>query len=123
MKCTVAGRPYRVHGYKGKQVRDNIHSADLVEAFWQFFRAPRAGAVYNIGGGRHANCSMIEAIALCEAIAGRPLEHSYGEDNRVGDHIWWVSDVSRFRSDYPEWRWRYDLRQTLSEIHAACVAS
>ena len=122
MRCTVAGRPYRVHGYKGKQVRDNIHSADLVEAFWQFFRAPRAGAVYNIGGGHHANCSMREAIALCEEIAGRPLDHSYADENRVGDHIWWVSDVSRFRGDYPAWHWRYDLRRTLTEIHAACIA-
>ena len=122
MRCTVEGRPYRVFGYKGKQVRDNIHSADLVEAFWQFFQAPRSAAVYNIGGGRHANCSMLEAIALCEEIAARPLQHSYVEDNRVGDHIWWVSDVSSFRRDFPAWHWRYDLRRTLTEIHAACIA-
>ena len=122
MKCVVEGRPYRVFGYGGKQVRDNIHSADLVEAFWQFFRAPRPGAVYNIGGGRHANCSMLEAIALCEEIASRKLERSYVEENRVGDHVWWISDVSSFQRDYPGWSWRYDLRRTLSEIHAACTA-
>ena len=122
MKCVVEGRPYRVFGYGGKQVRDNIHSADLVEAFWQFYRAPRPGAVYNIGGGRHANCSMLEAIALCEEIASRKLDHSYVEENRLGDHRWWISDVSSFRRDYPAWSWNYDLRRTLSEIHAACVA-
>jgi len=120
MKCTVHGLPYRVFGYKGKQVRDNIHSYDLVEAFWQFYRAPRVAEVYNMGGSRHSNCSMLEAIELCEEISGRKLNWSYVEDNRIGDHIWWISDVRKFRSHYPAWNYRYNLRGILEEIHNAC---
>jgi CDP-paratose 2-epimerase len=123
MKCTVVGKPYTVFGYKGKQVRDNIHSHDMVEAFWQFIQNPRVGEVYNIGGSRHSNCSMIEAISLCEQISGNKLEWSYKEDNRIGDHIWWISDVARFQSHYPNWKYCYDLPTTLGEIHAATVAS
>jgi CDP-paratose 2-epimerase len=119
MKCVVERRAYRVYGYKGKQVRDNIHSVDLVEAFWQFFKNPRPGAVYNMGGSRHANCSMLEAITLCEEIADRKLSWEYVETNRIGDHIWWISDVRLFKSHFPEWRYRYDLAATLKEIHAA----
>jgi CDP-paratose 2-epimerase len=121
MKCTATGTKYRVFGYKGKQVRDNIHSHDLVEAFWQFFQAPRVAEVYNLGGSRHSNCSMLEAIELCEEISGRKLDWSYVEDNRIGDHIWWISDVRRFQSHYPGWKYRYDLRAILREIHTACV--
>lgn len=121
MKCAVHGTPYRVFGYQGKQVRDNIHSYDLVEAFWQFFRAPRSGEVYNIGGSRHSNCSVSEAITLCEEIAGRPFQSSYEEQNRTGDHIWWISDVRKFQGHYPDWRYRYDLKTILEEIHSACV--
>ncbi|MFL6537078.1 MAG: NAD-dependent epimerase/dehydratase family protein [Chthoniobacterales bacterium] len=119
MICTVTGRPYRVFGYGGKQVRDNIHSFDLVEAFAQFIEAPRAGEVYNIGGARHSNCSMLEAIAQCEEISGRKLTWSYEENNRIGDHIWWISDVRKFQSHYPKWKFRYDLRAILEEIHRA----
>ena len=121
MKCTVEGKPYRVFGYKGKQVRDNIHSHDLVEAFWQFFQAPRVAEVYNLGGSRHSNCSMLEAIALCEEISGKKLAWTYVEDNRIGDHIWWISDVRRFQAHYPNWKYRYGLREILEEIHAACL--
>ncbi len=112
MKCTATGTPYRVFGYKGKQVRDNIHSADLIDAFWHFFQKPRAGEVYNIGGSRHSNCSMLEAIDLCEAISGKKLSHTYVEDNRIGDHIWYVSDVRKFQAHYPGWRYRYGLRKS-----------
>ncbi len=119
MKCTVHGQPYRVFGYKGKQVRDNIHSCDLVSAFWEFFKAPRCAEVYNIGGGRHSNCSMLQAISACEEISGRKLPWSYVEENRIGDHIWWVSNVGKFQNHYPNWRYRYDLRTTLLEIHRA----
>ena len=122
MKCTVSGRPYRIFGYKGKQVRDNIHSFDLVEAFVAFVRSPRVAQVYNIGGSRHANCSMLEAIEICEEISGRKLSWEYVEDNRVGDHIWWISDVRKFRGHYPGWNFRYGLREILGEIHAAIVA-
>jgi CDP-paratose 2-epimerase len=115
-KCAVTGVPYTVFGYKGKQVRDNIHSFDLVNAFWHFIRAPRSGGVYNIGGSRHSNCSMLEAIAACERLTGREMNWSYSDQNRTGDHIWWISDVRRFESDYPEWRYRYDIEAILAEI-------
>jgi CDP-paratose 2-epimerase len=116
MKCTMTGTPYTVFGYKGKQVRDNIHSLDLLSAFDAFANAPRSGEVYNVGGGRFSNCSMLEAIELCEEISGRELTWSYAEDNRVGDHIWWISDMSRFRSHYPDWEPRYDVRGILTDI-------
>lgn len=118
VKCAVTGVPYTVHGYRGKQVRDNIHSADLVEAFWQFFERPRAGAVYNIGGGREASCSVLEAIELAEAVAGRPMSWSLSERNRIGDHVWWISDTRRFERDYPAWRRRYGLKRIVEEIGA-----
>ena len=119
MICAVTGRPYRVFGYKGKQVRDNIHSFDLVEAFAEFIRAPRAGEVYNIGGSRFANCSVLEAIDLCEEISGKTLNWQYEDKPRIGDHIWWISDVRKFQSHYPNWKFRYGLRETLTEIHSA----
>ncbi len=123
MICTVSGRPYRVFGYKGKQVRDNIHSFDLVEAFAEFIRAPRAGEVYNIGGSRHSNCSMLEAIEMCEEISGKKLNWSYEEASRIGDHIWWISDVRKFQRHYPEWKFRYGMREILEEIYAAARCS
>jgi CDP-paratose 2-epimerase len=119
MICAIRGQPYKVLGYKGKQVRDNIHSFDLVNAFWQFFRKPRVGQVYNIGGGRFANCSILEAITLCEELAGNSMDWSYTDDNRIGDHIWWISDIRRFQSHYPEWKITYDIPTTLAEIHDA----
>ena len=121
MKCTVTGTAYRIFGYKGKQVRDNIHSSDLIRAFYEFFKAPRCGEVYNIGGGRHSNCSMIEAIQLSQEIAGRELKWSYTDENRIGDHIWWISDVSKFKSHYPQWSLEYDVPQILEEIYAGNV--
>jgi CDP-paratose 2-epimerase len=123
MICAVSGRPYRVFGYKGKQVRDNIHSFDLVEAFAEFIGAPRAGEVYNIGGGRHSNCSMLEAIDFCEEISGRKLNWGYEDKNRIGDHIWWISDVRKFQNHYPKWKFRYDLREILDEIHHAVAGN
>jgi CDP-paratose 2-epimerase len=121
MKCAVTGQPYTVFGYKGKQVRDNIHSHDLIRAFDAFYRNPRSGAVYNIGGGRSSNCSMLEAIGLCEQIAGREMTWTYADQNRAGDHIWYVSDLSRFHRDYPEWNLEYDVPETLQEIYDANV--
>jgi CDP-paratose 2-epimerase len=117
MRCTVTGEPYTVFGYGGRQVRDNIHSEDLVRAFDCFRRAPRAGAVYNIGGGRHTNCSMLEAIELCEEIAERSLDWTLSDRARMGDHRWWISDLGEFQADYPDWRQEYDLRGILREIH------
>jgi len=123
MRCTVEGKAYRVFGYKGKQVRDNIHSHDLVEAFWQFYQSPRMGEVYNIGGSRHSNCSMLEAIEICQELSGNKLDYSYEEGNRIGDHIWWVSDVRKFQQHYPDWEYRYDLRGILGEIYEAMAAN
>jgi CDP-paratose 2-epimerase len=121
-RCAVSGEPYTVLGYKGKQVRDNIHAADLAAAFLHFIRAPRSGEVYNMGGSRYSNCSMLEAIRACERLTGRPMNWSYAEDNRIGDHIWWISDVRRFQSHYPDWRYRYDLDSLLGEIVEAAAA-
>ena len=117
MKCTATGEPYTVFGYKGKQVRDNIHADDLVNAFDVFRRDPRAGEAYNIGGGREANCSMLEAIELCQEITGRELDWSYTEDNRIGDHIWWISDTRKFSEHFPSFKLQYDIRGILTDIH------
>jgi CDP-paratose 2-epimerase len=117
MKCTVTGTPYTVFGYGGKQVRDNIHSADLVACFDAFHRAPRGAAIYNVGGGRESNCSMLEAIDLCERIAGRELDWQLSDENRIGDHRWWISDLGEFRRDYPDWELRYGIEEILREIH------
>jgi CDP-paratose 2-epimerase len=122
MQCTVSGSPYTVFGYKGKQVRDNIHSYDLVNAFYHFYKNPRLGEVYNMGGSRHSNCSMQEAITLCEEIAGKKLKHSYTEDNRSGDHIWYISDVRKFQAHYPDWKYKYGMRSILQEIFEAQAA-
>jgi CDP-paratose 2-epimerase len=117
MKCAMTGEPYTIFGYKGKQVRDNIHSYDLVNMFWHFYQHPRQGEVYNAGGGRFSNCSILEAITLCEEIAEKKMNYSYSETNRIGDHIWWVSDLSKFKAHYPAWNWQYDLRDTLIQIY------
>ena len=117
MKCVVTGTPYTVFGYGGKQVRDNIHAADLVDAFEAYRADPRPAAVYNIGGGRKANCSMLEAISSCERIAGRELDWELSETPRVGDHRWWISDLSEFRADYPDWAPSRGIDEILVEIH------
>jgi CDP-paratose 2-epimerase len=117
MKCTMTGQPYEIYGYKGKQVRDNIHSFDLVNAFYHFYQSPRIAEVYNIGGSRFSNCSMLEAIQHCEAIAEKELDWSYVETNRIGDHIWWISDVGKFKSHYPTWELTYTVKDILKEIY------
>lgn len=123
VKCAATGTPYSVFGYRAKQVRDNIHSADLIAAFDEFFRAPRSGEVYNMGGARFSNCSMLEAIAICEEITGRPMDWTYVETNRTGDHIWWVSDVSKFCSHFPAWDLTYDVPRICREIYEANAES
>jgi CDP-paratose 2-epimerase len=122
MKCTITGTPYTIFGYKGKQVRDNIHSFDLVNAFYHFYQNPRSGEVYNMGGSRHSNCSMLEAIAICEELAGKTLNYNYAENNRSGDHIWYISDVQKFQSHYPDWHYQYDLHTILRDIFTAQTA-
>ncbi len=116
MKCTFSGTHYTIYGYKGKQVRDNIHSYDLVNAFYQFYQAPRIGEVYNIGGGRFSNCSILEAIQVCEKIADRKLNWGYVESNRIGDHIWWISDLRKFKTHYPEWNLTCGIQDILEDI-------
>jgi CDP-paratose 2-epimerase len=117
MKCTVTGERYTVFGYGGKQVRDNLHSEDLVDAFLAFHASPREAAVYNMGGGRQNSCSMLEAIEACERIAGRELNWELTDEARRGDHRWWISDLSEFRADYPQWEVRNDLETILRQIH------
>ena len=116
MKCTMTWQHYQVFGYKGKQVRDNIHSYDLVNAFYHFYQNPRIAEVYNIGGSRFSNCSMLEAIKECEAIADKKLNWYYAEDNRIGDHIWWISNVQKFQTHYPNWKLTYQISDILKEI-------
>jgi CDP-paratose 2-epimerase len=116
MRCVIEGRQYTVFGYKAKQVRDNIHSYDYVNAIDHFYRDPGIGEIYNMGGGRFCSCSMLEAIALCEEIAGKRLQWTYVDRPRSGDHIWWISSTRRFAERYPGWHQRYDLRATLEEM-------
>jgi CDP-paratose 2-epimerase len=118
MKCTVTGDPYTIFGYKGKQVRDNIHAYDVVRAFHAFHKAPRRAAVYNLGGGRDSNVSMVEAIELCQAISGRQLDYTLSDQARIGDHQWYVSDLGAFRDDYPDWALTFGIEDVLRDIHA-----
>jgi len=117
MKCAITKTPYTIFGYKGKQVRDNIHSSDLINMFWHFYQNPRSGEVYNAGGSRFSNCSMLEAIAMCEEITGNKMDVTYSPKNRIGDHIWYISDVSKFKSHYPEWDFKYGIKDILVEIY------
>lgn len=117
MKCVTTGTEYTIFGYKGKQVRDNIHSYDLVNAFYHFYQSPRIGEVYNMGGSRHSNCSMLEAIQTCESLASKKLNYTYAEDNRIGDHIWYISNVHKFQSHYPDWQYKYSLDLILQEMY------
>lgn len=119
VKCAVTGNPYTVYGHGGKQVRDNIHSYDVVQAFLAYHRNPRPAAVYNLGGGRESNISMREAVLKCEALTGRPMNVSFGGEQRIGDHRWWISDLSAFKRDYPEWSLTKSMDDILDEIHAA----
>jgi CDP-paratose 2-epimerase len=116
MKCAITNKSYTIFGYKGKQVRDNIHSRDLVNLFWHFYQNPKQGEAYNVGGGRFSNCSMLEGIKLCETITGNKMNFSYAEANRIGDHIWYISDMSKFKKDYPAWTWKYNLMDILSQM-------
>ncbi len=117
VKCAATGVPYTVFGYKGKQVRDNIHSHDLIRAFYEFFKAPRTGEVYNMGGGRYSNCSMLEAVKIAEEVTRHKMNWTYSETNRIGDHIWWISGISKFAEHYPSWKLQYDVPKIIREIY------
>ena len=122
-KCCITGNQYTIFGYKGKQVRDNIHSLDLVRMFWEFHQHPRSGEVYNAGGGRFSNCSMLEAITMCEDVVGQKMNYVYSGENRIGDHIWYISDTSKFQRDYPDWKQEFAMEDIISQIcEAALVA-
>lgn len=122
MKCAITGRQYTIFGYGGKQVRDNIHSLDLVNMFWHYYQHPRPGEVYNAGGGRASNCSMQEAIDHCQRLTGKPMNVVYDGENRIGDHIWYVSDTRKFQTHYPQWSQQYDLPRIMQEIHDSMAA-
>jgi CDP-paratose 2-epimerase len=119
VKCAVTGTPYKVFGYKGKQVRDNIHSHDVVRAIEEFAANPRPGEVYNMGGGRENSISMLEAIARIEQLTGKKLSWTYVDENRKGDHICYISDIRKFKADYPNWRITKSLDDILREIIVA----
>lgn len=116
--CIATGKRYTIFGYKGKQVRDNIHSYDLVNAFYHFYKRPRPGQVYNIGGARRSSVSILEAIGKIERILGKKARHRYASNNRSGDHQWYISDVSKFKSHYPGWNFTYDIDKILREMCA-----
>ena len=116
MKCAITKKPYTIFGYNGKQVRDNIHSWDLVNLFWHFYQNPKQGEAYNVGGGRFSNCSMIEGITMCEKITGNKMNYTYSETNRIGDHIWYISDMSKFKEHYPLWTWNYSVKDILFQM-------
>lgn len=122
MKCNITKTPYTIFGYQGKQVRDNIHSHDLVNMFWHFYQNPGAGQVYNAGGSRFSNCSILEAIAICEEITGNKMNYRYSDENRIGDHIWYISDVRKFRAHYPGWEYRYGIREILESLYTGIKA-
>ena len=117
MRCAVTGTEYEIYGYQGKQVRDNIHSSDLVRAFDAYIKRPQAGKIYNIGGGRESNCSLLEALEACEERAGKPLRHRYVDENRIGDHRWYISDLSRFQTDYPQWKLRFTIGEIYDDVY------
>lgn len=112
-KCRKAGKVYTINGYKGKQVRDNIHAYDLINAFWHFAQDPKPGEVYNMGGGRHSNISVLEALQQMR------VQFEYKDEPRKGDHIWYISDVSKFRKDYPKWDYTYDIGGILADLISA----
>jgi CDP-paratose 2-epimerase len=121
IKCAVTGTPYTIYGYKGKQVRDVIHSQDVIRAIDAFFKNPRVGEVYNLGGGRESNTSILEAIELAQNITGQEMSVSYSDKNRMGDHVWYVSDLTKFKTHYSEWSPKYDsVRKIAEEIVENC---
>ena len=116
VKSSIRHKAYSIYGYKGKQVRDNIHSSDLVKCFWSYFKNPKVGEVYNIGGGRKSNCSIIEALNYVESLANVKVKKIYHKTNRVGDHIWYISNTEKFRKHYPNWKQRYGTEQIIEEL-------
>ena len=116
VKVSINKKKYSLIGYKGKQVRDNIHSNDLVNCFWEFYKKPKKGEIYNIGGGRYSNCSVIEALNLVEEMTNISIKRDYIKKPRIGDHIWYISNLRKFKKDYPNWKQKYNTKKILEEI-------
>ena len=116
VKSCIKNNSYTILGYKGKQVRDNIHSKDLVNCFWEFYKKPTAGKVYNIGGGRKCSCSILEAIKLIEQILKIKIKIKYQKKNRTGDHKWWITDNRKFMKDYPNIKINYNIKKIIEEL-------
>jgi CDP-paratose 2-epimerase len=116
IKCFINKKSYTVFGYNGKQVRDNIHSYDLVSAFHEFYLNPRIGEVYNIGGSRYSNISMLESIDKISNILNTKLKYTISKENRIGDHIWYISDVTKFKTHYPNWNYKYNIDMIINEM-------
>jgi CDP-paratose 2-epimerase len=119
IKCNVEGHDYRVFGYKGKQVRDNIHSKDVARFMFEFWKNPRAGEVYNLGGGKRNSCSIVEAFGMAENVTGRKMKWTYVEENRIGDHICYYSDLRKMKSHFPAWEIGVSLDDIFCEIAAS----
>ena len=122
VKCNLVGRTYTVFGYKGKQVRDNIHALDIARFIEAFIEDPRCGEVYNLGGGRANSCSILEAFALAEVVSGKPMIYDYVDQNREGDHICYISDLTKMQTHYPSWGITKSLDDIFAEIHASWAA-
>ena len=116
IKKTLSNKKYTIIGYKGKQVRDNLHSYDLINCFWEFYKKPKRGAVYNIGGGRFSNCSIIEAIEEIEKLANIKIKKKIIKQNRVGDHVWYITNNKKFKKDYPGWKQKYTTKKIIEEL-------
>ena len=116
VKSSLSKKKYSIIGYKGKQVRDNLHSFDLVNCFWEFYKKPKNGEVYNIGGGRYSNCSVMEALNLVEKLTNIKIQKQIIKTHRVGDHIWYISNLSKFKKHYPKWKQKYNTKKILEEL-------
>jgi len=116
VKQSLLKKEYTILGYKGKQVRDNLHSFDLINCFWEYFKKPKKGMVYNIGGGRFSNCSILEAISEIEYIAKIKIKRKFIKQNRIGDHIWYITDNKKFKKDYPNWKQKYNTKKIIKEL-------
>jgi CDP-paratose 2-epimerase len=116
VKASLKIKKYSLIGYKGKQVRDNIHSSDLVNCFWEFYKKPSRGKIYNAGGGRFSNCSILEALNIVEENAGITVKKNVLRANRIGDHIWYISSMKKFKKDYPKWKQKYSTKKIINEL-------
>ena len=116
VKASIENKKYSLIGYKGKQVRDNLHSNDLVSCFWEFYKRPRHGEVYNMGGGRFSNCSIVEALDLVENLCNIKIKREIIKTPRVGDHIWYISNLNKFKNHYPKWKQKYNTKKIIEEL-------